>query len=99
MSCLRGAFGTLVSRLRVAIAVARGQYHVSVTASQSAAIEFKTGLDAAQPRPYLNEPSFSRARTQRGPGQPGDRPRCRRATPGPTTSAPASSMQIGRAHV
>src|SRR2546428_10948649 len=62
MSCSGPALGTLLSRLRVAILVRALLSTTSAAAPSPRRVGDERGLDAAQPRPYLNEPSFSRAR-------------------------------------
>src|SRR3989442_1738111 len=62
MSCFGAALGTLLSRLRVAILVRALLSTTSAAAPSPRRVGDERGLDAAQPRPYLNEPSFSRAR-------------------------------------
>src|SRR2546428_1190638 len=62
MSCFGAVLGTLLSRLRVAILVRALLSTTSPAAPSPRRLGDETGLDAARPRPYLNEPSFSRAR-------------------------------------
>src|SRR6266478_5564709 len=62
MSCFGAALGTLLSRLRVAILVRALLSTTSAAAPSPRRVGDERGLDAPQPRPYLNEPSFSRAR-------------------------------------
>src|SRR2546427_9706498 len=67
MSCFGAALGTLLSRLRVAILVRALLSTTSAAAPSPRRVGDERGLDAAQPRPYLNEPSFSRARWMADP--------------------------------
>src|SRR2546426_4016932 len=62
ISFLGPAWGALLSRLRVAFLVRALLSTTSAAAPSPRRVGDERGLDAAQPRPYLNEPSFSRAR-------------------------------------
>src|SRR3989454_8372334 len=62
ISFLGPAWGALLSRLRVAFLVRALLSTTSAAAPSPRRVGDERGLRAAQPRPYLNEPSFSRAR-------------------------------------